>query len=614
MKGLEKEKRQQNKLAALSVWFRQIPVFCTTRMEQERERLAQGYRPKQWFSSVQQQTAARMLAGFFVLMLVFTVLSRAASAATVVVVSTGTAAANTIAQKFTVAGTIEALGVQEIFLPAKVRINAIFAQEGDRVQQGTPLLELDMESLQRMLRQLEGEVELLQLQIKNLDLNTDTAEDAVTQAEQKLMYAKQDYDRLLEELEQSDLRTDEDISSARKSYREAVDALETAKEQAKQSLLALAQEQLQKAELALQEAEYQREEAIAAAEQEVSAAVGEEEIAAAKEKLQRVIQRQNQLVEQAEQQVKQTQQQLEQVQAQTDFSQETSVINAQTAVEQAEEALEAALRTYQDNDFSFEGRLIEARRAVEQAEADLETARQQESRIQYDNETQQLKNQIEKFRLQGELQEKQLLVQSLYQAVQQQGIISAPEAGTIGAIPNETGAVADTGAEITLFKGDKGFRFVAAVDQETAEQLSAGDMGKLTVKSGGKTQEIKVQIAAVGTPNKEGEVRILVELDTGEFFAGAPAKLEIEKNSQRYPVVLPVSALRTSAGKQVVFVVREKETALGVEQILDEVEVSVLAQNSEYVAVDAVLLPEDEVVLSASKPVEKGARVRVEEE
>ena len=194
-----------------------------------------------------------------------------------------------------------------------------------------------------------------------------------------------------------------------------------------------------------------------------------------------------------------------------------------------------------------------------------------------------------------------------------QGIIFSPVDGTIKKLPEQTGNIQDDSSAVTLARTDKNFQFSAMVDEETAEQLSVGDEGRLSYTTGGKTKNETVQIASIGTVNEEGKVRVIVNLPEGSVFNEVSATLEIEKNSEQYQNILPLSSLRNIDGADVVLVIREYQSVMGTEQQVEAIEVNVKAQDSKNMAVEGPLMPDDQVVVSASKPIEKGDRVRVKD-
>ena len=80
-------------------------------------------------------------------------------------------------------------------------------------------------------------------------------------------------------------------------------------------------------------------------------------------------------------------------------------------------------------------------------------------------------------------------------------------------------------------------------------------------------------------------------------------------------MVYTEGALRSGRNGEFVLVLREKQTVMGTEQTVAQVPVTVKARDSERVAVEADgLLPEDRVVVSSSKPIDQGDRVRVLDE
>ncbi len=180
-------------------------------------------------------------------------------------------------------------------------------------------------------------------------------------------------------------------------------------------------------------------------------------------------------------------------------------------------------------------------------------------------------------------------------------------------MPEQTGNIQDGSSAVTLARTDKNFQFSAMVDEETAEQLSVGDEGRLSYTTGGKTKNETVQIASIGTVNEEGKVRVIVNLPEGSVFNEVSATLEIEKNSEQYQNILPLSSLRNIDGADVVLVIREYQSVMGTEQQVEAIEVNVKAQDSKNMAVEAPLMIDDQVVVSASKPIEKGDRVRVKD-
>ena len=334
--------------------------------------------------------------------------------------------------------------------------------------------------------------------------------------------------------------------------------------------------------------------------------------ARARENLKRVKERQKQLVAEAEDALEQAEDDLIEAKNKTDFSDDALVVAAQSGVDSAQAALKTAQRNVEDAGLSREEQLLNAQRAIESAEADLEAAKKQVEKAQQADETTRKQNEAERLQYSSERRQKQSDLEQLEALSAQGGMVTAPVAGTVKTAPEQAGVTQDSTATVTLARADQSFEFSAMIDQKTAEQLAVGDEGTLSYTNAGSSQSAVVQISSIGTPNEDGEVRISAQLKDGSFSSGTSASLEVEKYSQQYSMLLPLSALRTINGKSVVLVVREQQSVMGAEQTVEEMEVTVKAQDSENMAVEGALLPDDRVVISASKPVEKGDRVRVE--
>lgn len=250
-----------------------------------------------------------------------------------------------------------------------------------------------------------------------------------------------------------------------------------------------------------------------------------------------------------------------------------------------------------------------AQRAVELAETELASAKKQAENARQSNEVIRRQNESEKLQYSNERKHKQDALDQLRELRAQNGIIAAPEAGTVRMIA-EAGAVQANDAAVILSRAGENFQFVAKTEKDAVELLAEGDAGTLSFASGGTRRSVKAQISSIGTPNVDGQVRLTVSLNEGGFTDGTAGELELEKNSDRYQTILPISALRVIGGRTVVLVVRETQSVMGTEQTVEEVDVTVKDQDTENMAVEAALFPDDKVVVRSSKPIGKGDRVR----
>ncbi len=337
----------------------------------------------------------------------------------------------------------------------------------------------------------------------------------------------------------------------------------------------------------------------------------EDTLAWARENLERIQARQDQLVSEAQDDVREAENKLSDTKKQTDFSNESMVSSALASADAARSELNAAVRDWENAGLSREEQIMRAQRAIETAAIELESVKEQLERAKQSDAAMRRQNEVERLQYENELRQKQNTLEEIRLISMQDGVVAAPVDGTVKSV-TEAFVTQDNGAVLTLSRADQRFQFTASVEQKTAEKLSAGDMGQLFYTIGGITQSVQLPITSIGVPNADGQVRLIAWLEEGTFSSGIAGTLELEKNSGRYQAVVPVSALRAAHGKTVVLVVREKQSVLGTEQTVEEVDVVIKEQNMESAAVEGVFFPDDQIVIQTSKPIGKGDRVRVE--
>lgn len=336
-----------------------------------------------------------------------------------------------------------------------------------------------------------------------------------------------------------------------------------------------------------------------------------ESVKQARDDLKQTKEWQDYFVSQAEDAVQKAEAKLTEAKERNDFSNEPSVSAAQDKVDLAENNLKTAARSYEDTCLSQEEQILQAKKAVELAEIELASAKRQTEQLQQSDHAVSRQNEIEKLQYENERNQKQQLLNQIEKLYAQNGVISAPAAGTIKMIL-DSDITQDNQTAIALSCADQGFQFTAKIEASTATQLTIGDTGTLSYTDRGKSLSVPVQISSISSPDEGNQIRITAQLTEEHFISGLPATLYLEKNSDRYPMILPISALRIMEGKTAVLVVRETPSVLGIKQTVEEVDVIVKAQTTETIAVEGKLFSDDSIVITASKPIKKGDRVRVE--
>ena len=102
-------------------------------------------------------------------------------------------------------------------------------------------------------------------------------------------------------------------------------------------------------------------------------------------------------------------------------------------------------------------------------------------------------------------------------------------------------------------------------------------------------------------------------LDAYEVSKPGDAVLDITQESRRYPCCIPLSALYSGETGDFVIRVTEKPTILGLQATAEYVPVTVLEKNGMYAAVEGSLSPTDHIIVTTSKTIKEGDRIRVTE-
>lgn len=639
--------------------------------ENEREQLASGKRPAPRFQNKMQRVAVKALAVFFALVLAFTLISRAAVGVAVARVDVKKPMTGILTQRTTLSGNIAAQGDLELTLPAGIRVNKINASVGQRVNAGDVLMELDQEGLNSAVEKLKGDLAFLDLKIDGAAKgNSSSAMNSVLNAQTALRIARENYDRLVSGRATTEARASEDLALAQADVDKAKAALEKAKTKAKTELVKAAQDKVDAAKEALSSTQDSAKDALDIAKQSVTSAQDQQTsvdssynaavnsynrakaaynaavaandptaIAAAlaamdqaeasmnslndqstsayhavkraKENLKIAEEKWAAKVKKAEADVSEAESKLAEAQGKTDMSEESLVVNAQGALDNAERTLKTNQRSSDDTVTATADQLLTAQREIESAQRTLDQANVAAADERLTNQSNRQQAEVERLGFVNDRREAQRKLDSLLAAAANGGKLTAPAAGTVLTILEETGLTTEGAKAASISRSDQGFEFKGKVTQAEAEKLAIGDEGTLSFTVDGKSHDLRAKITAIGMADDKGMVELTAVLPEGNYPTGASAKFEISKRSEQYNVVLPLGALRND-GEDFVLVLKEKQTVMGNEQTVEKVPVTVKEKDSEQMAVDASALAYDaQVIVGTNKPIAAGDRVRV---
>ena len=107
---------------------------------------------------------------------------------------------------------------------------------------------------------------------------------------------------------------------------------------------------------------------------------------------------------------------------------------------------------------------------------------------------------------------------------------------------------------------------------------------------------------------------VLVELPEKMGMPGASGSISRSDPGEKYRLCLPPAAVHEADKQNFVYVLKSREGILGEEYYVDTVNVKVLDQNDNWVAIEeGILDKESRIILSSTKEISKGETVRWEE-
>lgn len=576
----------------------------------------------------QQRRVLKVLMIFFALMAAFTILSRAADSLTVSVVEVETPERSALSHSMSAEGSIEAQKVISLQIEAGLRVAGLPVSAGQAVSKGDVLLTFDLAEVQEELETQQIALRQKELELKTAQGSSSSSQESAT--ESALLQedrAMEDYQQTQADADQEVIRAQEDLQTAQEDLAKAENDLSSAKVRTQQQLIDAAQKAYTEAVRAREDAEIARNEAIRTGQQAIedawtaiiSASQSEDEtvdidytaLRRAEENLVLTQASQDRLVALAVEKEHQALAELNKAQNMP-VDDESAVAAAQQAVKTARESLATRERALADAVETREKNLQNASRSIEDAQSGTEKAQSDAKKSERDatasRQTQLLE--IEKIELNIELQKKE--IEKIEALIESGGAVTAPVDGIVTEVNVTIGVKTTDSPYMLMTDNAEGCCFKTLVDTQDAKYVVRGDTATLTLAGQKKPVEgvmIESMRALVGDDAGKTEITASIPGDTGEV--GMSATLQVIKQTNQYDVCVPVGAVGSDGVGDFVLVLREKQTVLGTELVLEKVTVNVVDKDRSKAAVEGALSSADRVMTRSAKAVKAGDRVRL---
>jgi hypothetical protein len=283
---------------------------------------------------------------------------------------------------------------------------------------------------------------------------------------------------------------------------------------------------------------------------------------------------------------------------------------AQAAVGEAESFVatcEAELKTKNQDIASNQEAYSDAVEAVEDAVSNYEDAKSNTvlaEQIRQNNI--RLKN--------NEIEEQKEAIANLAALTSAEGVVYANTSGTVAEVTTSQGATTTNADYVRISTGQEGYMVEFYVTPEQARNIRVGSTVTLS-QAGNYWMSGTATVYSRGAQNESGQVPMRAQLGDMGFADGDAVSVNLLISDQMYWNCVPISAIRPSeGGGSYVLVINSESSVLGNQSVARKVDVTILAQNSEYAAIDNIYDYETQIIVSATKPVNDGDAVRITEE
>lgn len=547
-----------------------------------------------------QVKAVKALAGFLILMFLLTILSRAADSLTIAKVTASAATGGVISHNIEVDGNITPNKDIAISTSANIKIASVEATEGKNVKKGDLLIQLDTADLKKKLLQAQKELQVAKATASDKKANEAIAADTKSKSLQRTY---EDYNQTVADANDSVSKAKSDMNEAWNAYNTyknsnsnsgetdttVSDSLEKTVEE-KQLAYDKAVANLDGVEKVIEE-DVRKE--IKNAESGNSTLTPEEirEKVNARPENVSLLQKANDQINTAKDALTEAENALSAYNEQQNNSSSASY----------DEQLKTLYDDYKAKEEAYNEAVKQRQSTIQSANRTLEDAKAPEN---VDTATALTAN--------DDLEEKQLAVDELQKVMDVNGKITAPSDGLITKVNVTTGETTTEDTAIRISDQSAGYKFTATLDKASAKYLSKDDKVTLDLGNGTTVEGLTVQSIDVSAEDKNS-YELTVSIPAKVKKLGSIATLKVEKASKKYDTCVPLGALHSDGDKYYVYVINEKDTILGTETAVDKVQVDILDKNNEQAAIEGSFSWGQKFVLTSSKTLRNGDRVRLVE-
>lgn len=542
-------------------------------------------------------------------MAVFTVLSRSLDSLTVPQVGTSYGKMGNVNYEIKGDGKFLASGITYLNPEEGLKVQSVGKTAGQKVEAGEVLFAYQLEGIQKKKEELALSIEKMRLELNQSEVRSKQIPgiSEETLAIQSLDAAKRALDFGYQDLEELRRESGEKLAKLKRDYNQSMTRSEEEMEEE-------TRRQYRTAERAYDAAVAKKESAVKKAEREVSdceekldrleeEGASDEEILKARkaldranEDLEEVREEQSLNVEEAKAALNSAEEDYGDVSA----GRRTAAEALKSSYESSVEAVEAQIKVGEKSVRNLE-------EALSQAELAVSNARARDAVTAAENQKEQTASGLDRQVKQLDITKAEEQLKALEALEAASGEVAAPVSGVVtelAVVPGKT----VTGDELVAI-GDGRLKFEGTVDKKLGELITAGTKINLQYGESRRTYEAVVDSVDFLSEEEQAHFTASVQEDTGVL--GATAAFSLNLTSQQYNQVIPIAGLRQESDGYYILVVKPQKTILGEELTAEKIPVELLEKSSTQAAVQGAFSNTDQLIVSSSRIIEAGDRVRI---
>lgn len=192
------------------------------------------------------------------------------------------------------------------------------------------------------------------------------------------------------------------------------------------------------------------------------------------------------------------------------------------------------------------------------------------------------------------------------------GQITAGQGGLITDVYINVGGRTSDSAVMLLADDSVPCRFKAVISQEQKKYVGLSDKVSLKLDGSSREKDATVDYLSEST-SIPGGYEAYINLPEGTGMPGLSGTMTRSESGEKYPVCVTPLAVHKEDIRSYVYVVKERDGILGKEYYAEQINVRVLDENDNWVAVEGALDSESVIITSSTKEVKNGDVVRLEE-